>query len=234
MTHFYVTDVEEFADKIGLPRASPALFARDLHAFRARFCVEELAELMAAFAESDLPSYLDALVDLDYVLVGTAIMAGAARHFSAAAPIDQEQLVKRGYSLRPRVGPGRTADVRQPRLPTLSEHLKFASGACDAVASVFDSLARDEENAAGRDWPETPREGHPVRSMLSLHRDVVLHAVRLGLDYSEAWDRIHAANMRKERVLRAEDGPRGSTYDALKPEGWRPADLGDLCRPRDG
>lgn len=44
----------------------------------------------------------------------------------------------------------------------------------------------------------------------------------------EAWRRVHAKNMEKVRVERAEDSKRGSIYDVVKPEGWTPADLTDL------
>ena len=39
--------------------------------------------------------------------------------------------------------------------------------------------------------------------------------------FGVAWDRIHAANMRKERVARAELSRFGSAWDIVKPEGWQ-------------
>ncbi len=49
-----------------------------------------------------------------------------------------------------------------------------------------------------------------------------------GFDLKEAWNRVHAANMTKIRTERADDSKRGSVYDVVKPEGFRPPDLSDL------
>lgn len=56
-------------------------------------------------------------------------------------------------------------------------------------------------------------------------------AYQHGFDFNEAWRRVHAANMAKVRVERASDSKRGSTYDVVKPAGWRAPDLSDLVRP---
>lgn len=50
-----------------------------------------------------------------------------------------------------------------------------------------------------------------------------------GFPWAEGWRRVHRANMQKERCLREGDSTRGSTYDIIKPEGWQPASLEDLC-----
>lgn len=49
-----------------------------------------------------------------------------------------------------------------------------------------------------------------------------------GFDFNEGWRRVHEANMKKVRALRAVDSKRGSTYDVVKPEGWVPPSLTDL------
>lgn len=46
--------------------------------------------------------------------------------------------------------------------------------------------------------------------------------------WQEAWDRVHHANMRKVRAESAADSKRGSTFDVVKPKGWRPPDHKDL------
>ena len=48
--------------------------------------------------------------------------------------------------------------------------------------------------------------------------------------FAEAWSRVHAANMSKVRTKREEDSKRGSTYDVVKPQGWTPPVLSDLCK----
>lgn len=47
-----------------------------------------------------------------------------------------------------------------------------------------------------------------------------------GFNVDEAWRRVHEANMKKVRgkTHRVMDGE----FDVAKPEGWQPADLGDL------
>lgn len=49
-----------------------------------------------------------------------------------------------------------------------------------------------------------------------------------GFNFREAWRRVHQANMMKVRALRASDSKRGSTYDVVKPEGWKPPSHVDL------
>lgn len=56
-------------------------------------------------------------------------------------------------------------------------------------------------------------------------------AYQHGFDFNEAWRRVHVANMAKVRVERASDSKRGSTYDVVKPPGWKPPDLSDLVQP---
>jgi len=43
-----------------------------------------------------------------------------------------------------------------------------------------------------------------------------------GFNFAEAWRRVQVANMSKVRVERAEDSKRGSKFDVVKPEGWKP------------
>lgn len=47
-------------------------------------------------------------------------------------------------------------------------------------------------------------------------------------DFPEAWDRVHKANMAKERATCAEDSKHGSAQDIIKPEGWTAPDHRDL------
>lgn len=51
-----------------------------------------------------------------------------------------------------------------------------------------------------------------------------------GVDFDEGWRRVHEANMKKVRVENASDSKRGSTYDVVKPRGWKPPDLSDLVK----
>lgn len=68
-----VADIEAFHKKFNIPQRKegepldPALLQ-----FRLKFLAEELKEAVVAGAESNLPDFLDALVDLVYVAIGTA------------------------------------------------------------------------------------------------------------------------------------------------------------------
>lgn len=68
--------VGSFHRKFGLPiageSADPHVISRDVAAFRWRFLMEEMGELLTAMNRDDLPGIADALVDLVYVALGTA------------------------------------------------------------------------------------------------------------------------------------------------------------------
>lgn len=54
-----------------------------------------------------------------------------------------------------------------------------------------------------------------------------------GFDFTEAWRRVHAANLRKVRAQKAEDSKRGTAYDVVKPKGWVAPDHSDLVEVND-
>lgn len=55
-------------------------------------------------------------------------------------------------------------------------------------------------------------------------------AYRRGWDFSAAWERVHSANMAKIRG-EAKTSKYGSSYDIIKPEGWKPPTHIDLVTP---
>lgn len=58
-----------------------------------------------------------------------------------------------------------------------------------------------------------------------------------GFNFAEAWRRVQVANMSKVRVERIEDSKRGSAFDVVKPEGWKPPrhlDLVGVLGAQDG
>lgn len=70
-------DVYLFHEKFGLvPEGPPALPSLELQEFRGNFMKEELLEFLMACDDADLPGAADALVDLVYVAMGTAILMG--------------------------------------------------------------------------------------------------------------------------------------------------------------
>ena len=47
---------------------------------------------------------------------------------------------------------------------------------------------------------------------------------------TEAFRRVHEANMKKIRVKSADESKRGTKYDVAKPADWEPPVLDDLCK----
>lgn len=71
------SDVFDFHAKFGLPCGDrPAPLADDVARFRVGFMQEELDEYKRAVEAGDLAKQCDALVDLVYVAMGTAVMQG--------------------------------------------------------------------------------------------------------------------------------------------------------------
>ena len=70
-------DVKAFHEKYDLPTpASPVVPEKDLLQFRSAFMAEELAEFNLAASCGDVAGMADALVDLVYVTMGTAVSMG--------------------------------------------------------------------------------------------------------------------------------------------------------------
>lgn len=52
-----------------------------------------------------------------------------------------------------------------------------------------------------------------------------------GLPFQKGWQRVHSANMKKERTNDPKKSKRGSSLDIVKPPGWTPPSLTDLVNP---
>ena len=46
-----------------------------------------------------------------------------------------------------------------------------------------------------------------------------------GFPYPQLFAEVQRANMEKERCIRQQDSSRGSTWDVIKPAGWRPPNI---------
>ena len=107
-----VEQVREFHDKFGVPMPSLVQqMPQDIFEFRLKFLKEELKEFEDAYNEGDLVTQVDSLIDLDYVLKGTALLMGVTstqwgRMFNVVhecnmkkmrAPSEKQS--KRGHSL---------------------------------------------------------------------------------------------------------------------------------------
>ena len=72
-----VADVRAFHEKFGVPVGElPRLLSDRDFSYRLEFLREELGELLEAHQRYDAAGFIDALVDLTYVAIGTALWGG--------------------------------------------------------------------------------------------------------------------------------------------------------------
>ena len=72
----FYDDVREFHRLWHRPQTTPALLDDQEWSYRVRLISEEFAELCRAHPLRDLPEFADGLVDLTWVVLGTAVVAG--------------------------------------------------------------------------------------------------------------------------------------------------------------
>ena len=78
----HMDGVRQFSERFGVPiEDRPSLLDDELFLYRLQFLHEELNELLQAHRTGDLTKAVDALLDLEYVLHGTAIMMGLNRRW---------------------------------------------------------------------------------------------------------------------------------------------------------
>jgi hypothetical protein len=194
----YFSDIAAFHTKFQLPPMPSVDFQREVRGFRERFLLEEMIELQDAWLMRDMEKYLDALVDLNYVNLGTIYLVGA-----------NDPVLMRSELLN-----------TTPHLPGHMEFATFVSVISGCLARMFADMARLED-----------RQHKVIEWGQLLHGYVEAHAHGLGFNFEEAWRRVQEANMQKVRTARVVDSARGSTFDVVKPEGWTPPVLADLCTP---
>lgn len=84
MSENHWADVAAFHSKFGLheaterpgPRFMDDKEAREMIEFRIKFMQEELAEFVKGYEEEDIAQMADALIDLEYVVLGTSHLLG--------------------------------------------------------------------------------------------------------------------------------------------------------------
>lgn len=109
MTHTY-QDVKDFHTKYQVPLAdNVTLLAGDELAFRVKFMQEELDEFVKAHEEANINDAIDALIDLVYVVHGTAQFMGISteqwqEHWDVVQNANMQKIMvenasesKRGY-----------------------------------------------------------------------------------------------------------------------------------------
>jgi len=212
---FYMEDMRAFHERFSL-LPEPDTYLEKHATFRQNFLLEELNELSTAFAKGDLVSYLDALVDLDYVALGTAFLMGQYPVFVMSDPtqVFMNHLQKdrfRGHALA------------APQPPIASQYVFFLGSIYTQLGSAFHSVMM-----ARRGGSKQELFTRASLSLRDMHRTIIDHSFLCGLDFVEAWERVHRANMSKVRAEKTGDSKRGSTFDVVKPSGWTAPDLTDL------
>src|SRR5262249_8318619 len=110
-------DVYEFHRKYGLlpPDGPPKQLDWELFNFRIRFLAEELHEFKRARTQAELADQLDALVDLVYVALGTAVLMGLAPAWDQAwAAVQRANMQKVRATAAAESKRGSTHDVVKP------------------------------------------------------------------------------------------------------------------------
>lgn len=114
---YEVQAVENFHKKYGVPMPHyPQLLAPDVLEFRKKFLQEELNEFLADHAKGDLVKSFDALLDLDYVLKGTALLMGISPEQWAAGfdAVQKANMSKIRVTLASQSKRGSSLDVIKP------------------------------------------------------------------------------------------------------------------------
>lgn len=133
------------------------------------------------------------------------------------------------YDGKPRALPG---DLLGFRRRFMTEELEEYN---DSAALALDTAQRIRREASAT--PTLLDELHKsLADDLELSLDALVDLVYValgtayfhGFNFKEAWTRVHAANMKKERVAKADDSKRNSIYDVVKPPGWKPPSHRDL------
>lgn len=112
-------DVDVFHAKMGIKAqlpTTPRLLPEDQLAFREQFLIEELEEFMTAHQEGNLVQAFDALLDLAYVVHGTALYMGIdpARWQAGWDAVQQANMAKRAAASAAESKRGHVLDVVKP------------------------------------------------------------------------------------------------------------------------
>lgn len=225
-------DVVDFQRKFEIPMPeSPTLVDMDMGQFRLRFLTEELDETVSCHLAKDMPGFFDGLLDLYYVVAGTAAIFGFPyeQHFFQFAKNRLESLphspgfvtgTTAEYSWAWIYARAKYRDVpKEPRWPhelSMGRILEKLSKLIDDVGDAY--LEEDLDRMA---W-----------NLAELGFYTMVVSAVCGLPWEEGWNEVQTKNMSKVRALRHEDSKRGSTYDVVKPEGWTPPDIAAILRRR--
>lgn len=195
-------DVLEFHRKYGQPHGTrPQLLTPQAFEFRHKFLDEELQEFHEA---KHLVGQLDALMDLVYVAIGTALYVGCPQdglrntwpHFHNH--LDMLQPIQ-----------------ALPIIPTLLNgyEVDYHSVGLEACIHQF---ARAHRTASLDPIP-------PLKRLVSLSYQA---AIQMSCPWQLCWAHVHRANMKKVNAnAEGTDSTRKTAMDVVKPPGWIAPDV---------
>jgi len=154
--HIELEDVRNFHNKFGVPMSPvPALLDTEAVRFRIKFMQEELKEFIDCHDDLDLHGAADALIDLAYVVIGTALFMGLPWQ-SLWAEVQgcnmQKRLAKPDGSDSKRGSP---LDVVKPEGWLGPDHSKFL-GPEDELPPIFNASAYVLRKGQERQDPNLP------------------------------------------------------------------------------
>ena len=215
----YLLDVREFQEKFGFN--IPSQFTQltyQVHQFRHKFMWEELKEFVTSTVVGDDDTAVDSLLDLMYVVAGTAIFHGLDQRLLEVEKVNealQQPWAKDLVSLRCFASPNRH-DIGAL---TCNRDLELVT-----IQAELINLYRTEHTDMMLGYSKNAEQRIAVILSLMMSNCVV-GAIEMGLEideWLEMWDDVHQANMRKVRAESAEQSKRDHTIDVIKPVGWVP------------
>lgn len=214
MSHYYCKDVKKFHDKFGL--VTPPVFQlvpKDLHEFRLKFFNEEFTEYYDAYKDHDLAGAIDALIDLVYITSGAALLYG----------IDPDQFVNNAATLQ-------SEDIYQiASLDSLCSypHLLDEAETRDLTGCLATNIKSYEIAYQNKDASAI------AKSFAEIYVNCLFGASHMGFTedmWNELWDDVQKCNLSKVRATKSSDSKRGSTFDVVKPAGWKPPRTEELVQ----
>lgn len=199
----HTSDVREFHDKFGLVTPpSFVLLEPELLKFRVGFFYEELKEYADSVQDKDLGTAIDSLIDLIYITCGAALLHGIQAtvfDFLVERPVPNTISVGQSENYN---GPAFLSEIQDAQLVEA-----FYKSIEAYKTAHFEGDQEDIENA-----------------LIAIYQNAIFGLAEIGLTQEcleEFWKDVQRANMSKERALKASDSKRGSTYDVIKPAGWK-------------
>lgn len=207
-------DVRAFHVKFDLPvdDGQPELMSADQLRFRLGFMNEELDEYADAVEKENLVEAADALFDFVYVVFGTVLFLRLGNGY----PFN---------TTRPSFNSVHVEALRLGYITSIPRSPQFLSANLRDLMELRMRLEVDHFHWA-HDSEEPSALPLSISHLWNAARAAYLTAVFMGIPWERCWRHVQAANMAKTRAASdGSDSKRGSSWDVIKPPGWRAPDL---------